>query len=200
MNFDEIRDTVETLGWTWYEGEDGVELGQGSPAGEDFHFYVSKSNYKTPYEFIREVRECAENFDTEEHVKEVMGANGAPCLSELVEDAGAIKKMLLNLADALEGKTPEDEYVSSVDDFDKTGFMAYLEETFDGFENAFLRETVEKLISFGLYEQSVSKGQFVSFLNRILPQVELGEIAAFASDGMLTREQILEKEDWKSSH
>ena len=73
MNFDEIRDTVETLGWTWYEDEDGVELGQGSPAGEDFHFYVSKSNCKTPYEFIREVRECAENFDTDEHVKEVMG-------------------------------------------------------------------------------------------------------------------------------
>lgn len=200
MNFDEIRDTVETLGWTWYECEDGVELGQGSPAGEDFHFYVSKSNYKTPYEFIREVRECAENFDTEEHVKEVMGANGAPCLSELVEDAGAIKKMLLNLADALEGKTPEDEYVSSVDDFDKAGFMAYLEETFDGFENSFLRETVENLISFGLYEQSALKGQFISFLNRILPQIELGEIAVFASDDMLTSEQILEKEDWKASH
>lgn len=200
MGFDEIRDIVENLGWTWYEDEDGVELVKGSPAGEDFYFYILRDSYKTPDEFIREVRECAENFDTEEHVEEVMGANGAPRRSVLMEDADAIKKMLLNLADVLEGKTPEDEYVSSVDDFDKAGFMAYLEETFDGFENAFLRETVEKLISFGLYEQSVLKGQFVSFLNRILPQVELGEIAAFASDGMLTREQILEKEDWKSSH
>lgn len=63
--------------------------------------------------------------------------------------------------------------------FDVDGFMRFLSENFNGFENAFLRETVENIIVFALAHMDYSKNQMVYFLADILPEVAPNEIAAF---------------------
>ena len=94
---------AEELDWSCWEYEHGgVELGKHSPAGEDFSFYVgNKEN------LAEEAREYADDFDIEEHVRELLNAKangfaGVPDLKTLVEDADDIKGMLDELADALE--------------------------------------------------------------------------------------------------
>ena len=83
-------------GWSVsYDDNDTVELSQGSPAGEDFYFTVPKLN------FCDEVFDYANDFDPEEHAKENLGMSGAPGLRELLDDADAIKRMLLELSEAL---------------------------------------------------------------------------------------------------
>lgn len=86
----------------WEDEHGGVELGKHSPAGEDFSFYVgNKEN------LAEEAREYADDFDIEEHVRELLNAKangfaGVPDLKTLAEDADDIKGMLDELADALE--------------------------------------------------------------------------------------------------
>ncbi len=70
--------------------------------------------------------------------------------------------------------------------FNRDGFMAYLEQQFSGFENCFLRETVENIIEYGKKHEHVGKDQFAYFISDILPEVELGEIAMFCDDDILT--------------
>ena len=66
---------------------------------EDFIFGVQKGN------FIKNVREYADDFDVDEHVElwiEGRGKRGVPATArELVEDAEAIRDMLNELAVAL---------------------------------------------------------------------------------------------------
>lgn len=72
-----------------------------SPAGEDFVFSIAVKNVKDVWQ---KVREYANNFDTEEHVKmwaQTSGTKGVPSIRVLVEDADAIDQMLDELADAL---------------------------------------------------------------------------------------------------
>lgn len=94
---------AEELDWSCWEDEHGgVELGKHSPAGEDFSSYVgNKEN------LAEEAREYADDFDIEEHVRELLNAKangfaGVPDLKTLAEDADDIKGMLDELADALE--------------------------------------------------------------------------------------------------
>lgn len=93
-----------------YAGDGRVELEKYSPLGEDFIMCVDVAN------FPGSVREYAKDFDIDEHVSMWINArgkvNGVPeSVKDLVEDAYAIKKMIYELADALEGKenpdTPE---------------------------------------------------------------------------------------------
>lgn len=100
---EKLLEKAEELGWSTSEDESGgVELESYSPAGEDFFFYVTDKKNLT-----EEVRECADSFDTEEHVRGLLNAKahgfaGVPDLKTLVEDADDIQKMLNKLADALE--------------------------------------------------------------------------------------------------
>ena len=78
-------------------------------------------------------------------------------------------------------------------EFRKEDFMSYLSDTFEGFNNSFLRDTVENLIDYAMENQNTRKGQLVYFLCKILPELELGEIALFEHDENLTKELRLEK-------
>ena len=78
-------------------------------------------------------------------------------------------------------------------EFRKEDFMSYLRDTFEGFNNSFLRETVENIIDYAMANENTSKGQLVYFLYDILPELELGEIAYFESDENLTIALLLEK-------
>lgn len=94
---------IERLGWWFreYKDDDSIEIGQASPEGEDFFFTVGKKN------IVREVREYADDFDADEHAEMWTKArghvSGVPMsIRDLINDADAIKKMLADLADALE--------------------------------------------------------------------------------------------------
>lgn len=70
--------------------------------------------------------------------------------------------------------------------FNKDGFMAYLEHSFSGFENHFLRETVENLVDYALEHCHHSLDQACYFLSDMLPEVEFSDVVAFMDDSMLT--------------
>lgn len=70
--------------------------------------------------------------------------------------------------------------------FDNIAFMEYLENTFTGFENCFLRNVIGNIIEYGHKHEHVSKDQFIYFLLDLLPDLEFGEIAQFANDEILT--------------
>lgn len=96
-----LLDTIEARGW-WYEVyDDGlIEIGQPSPAGEDFFFDIEGND------IALEVQDYSNYFDVDEHIEmwiraKRAGTRGVPSARELVYDAEAIKKMLQELADAL---------------------------------------------------------------------------------------------------
>lgn len=95
-----IKRICENLDWTLREYEEDIELAKYSPAGEDFFFTVSKKN------FLDDVIEYAESFDADEHaemwVENMHTVSGVPqSIRTLIEDADAIKEMLLELANKL---------------------------------------------------------------------------------------------------
>lgn len=105
-SMDDLRDYLESDGW-WIEecgigmdGHPGWEIGKHSPAGEDFWFsFEHNNNVQTAVEQILEYAYC---FDINEHVEEWVGArgfvSGIPDVETLVEDAKAIKDMLMDMA------------------------------------------------------------------------------------------------------
>lgn len=95
-----LKRVCENLDWTVREYEEDIELAKYSPAGEDFFFSVSKDN------FLTEVINYAEDFDADEHaemwVENMHTVKGVPqSIRTLIEDADAIKEMLLELATKL---------------------------------------------------------------------------------------------------
>lgn len=95
-----IKRICENLDWTLREYEEDIELAKYSPAGEDFFFTVSKKN------FLDDVIEYAESFDADEHaemwVENMHTVSGVPqSIRTLIDDADAIKEMLLELANKL---------------------------------------------------------------------------------------------------
>ena len=70
--------------------------------------------------------------------------------------------------------------------FNESGFLSYLEETFDGFDNCFLRDLVQNVIDYAQKWEHVSKDQFAYFVSDMLPEVEFGEVAMFCEDSILT--------------
>ena len=95
-----LKRVCENLDWTVREYEEDIELAKYSPAGEDFFFSVSKDN------FLTEVINYAEDFDADEHaemwVENMHTVKEVPqSIRTLIEDADAIKEMLLELATKL---------------------------------------------------------------------------------------------------
>lgn len=75
------------------------------------------------------------------------------------------------------------------EDFDRDGFLNYLEENFAGFvstEGIYLRELIENIINYAHDNKNNSKDQFCYFLSDLLPEVGFGEIAVFMDDKYLT--------------
>lgn len=96
---DELEDYLDTNGWSVYKDEEGWDIRQASPAGEDFGFYIRHGD--DVEQAIKEIKEYAYDFDIEEHVELHLGGRGAPGVVELVEDAKEIQKMLDELADGV---------------------------------------------------------------------------------------------------
>ena len=102
-------DILEENDWKFcsYAGDERIELEKYSPLEEDFIMYVDIVN------FPDSVREYASDFDPDEHASMWINArgtvNGVPeSVKDLIEDAYAIKQMICELADALEGKEKPD--------------------------------------------------------------------------------------------
>ena len=53
-------------------------------------------------------------------------------------------------------------------------------------ESSFARDLLENLIEYAHKHEQVSKDQFCEFLADLIPEVEMGEIAAFMEDECLT--------------
>lgn len=98
----QYEEEIERLGW-WIKETDGlIDIGQYSPAGEDFSFYIEATDNP-----VKQIRQYADDFDADEHAEmwiEARGhVSGVPTsVRDLINDADAIKKMLTDLADALE--------------------------------------------------------------------------------------------------
>lgn len=93
----QMKRICEKLDWKVNEYKTDVELEKYSPAGEDFLFYVDKKN------IIKNITEYADDFDADEHaemwVKNMHTVRGVPqSIRALINDADAIKEMLLDLA------------------------------------------------------------------------------------------------------
>ena len=94
---DELKTYLEENGWSVYGDEDDWEIRQASPAGEDFFFDIVHNN--DVKEAVNELKRYAYEFDIDEHVQLNLGMRGAPGVSELVEDAKELQKMLDDLAE-----------------------------------------------------------------------------------------------------
>ncbi|MFR5845655.1 MAG: hypothetical protein ACLUEU_07855 [Oscillospiraceae bacterium] len=86
---------AESYGWAVDMDSDSIEFNQCSPAGEDFSFTVLTKDASDAESLAAEVRSYADSFDTEEHVKMLVDAQGSvsgvPDIETLVEDADAIQ-------------------------------------------------------------------------------------------------------------
>lgn len=95
-----LKHICENLGWKIYEYKTDVELENYSPAGEDFSFCVDKKD------LVKNITEYADDFDADEHaemwVKNMHTVRGVPqSIRTLINDADAIKEMLMELSDNL---------------------------------------------------------------------------------------------------
>lgn len=87
--------------------------------------------------------------------------------------------------------------------FNRSGFMKYLKDNFNGFAGVnghYLRELAGNVIDYGLKWERVGKDQFCDWLTEMFPDVEFGEVAQFISDGSLTEQGQKKKYDWAESH
>ncbi|WP_289026743.1 hypothetical protein [uncultured Flavonifractor sp.] len=102
---DELKDRIDSAGWSCSDesGDGGLalEIGKSSPAGEDFHIYITGDKLE---DLVRNLGELAHDFDEDDHVRSVMDSKGAPGLAALVKDSAAIHRMLEDLADAVAGR------------------------------------------------------------------------------------------------
>ena len=100
-NYDKLVEIGESLGWEIRkEFKSSIYIGQYSPAGEDFFFYIEDNEH-----LGKQIFEHAENFDEDEHIEMWLeakknGTSGVPSARELVHDAEDIQKMLDELAEA----------------------------------------------------------------------------------------------------
>lgn len=68
---------AESYGWAVDMDSDSIEFNQCSPAGEDFSFTVLTKDASDAESLAAEVRSYADSFDTEEHVKMLVDAQGS---------------------------------------------------------------------------------------------------------------------------
>jgi len=77
--------------------------------------------------------------------------------------------------------------------FDRNGFMDYMEDAFDGFDQPFVRNLVANIVEYGLKHERISKDQFCYWLSDMIPEVQFGEVAMFIADESLTNYGLEEK-------
>lgn len=107
-----LLDKAEEMGWNWEAYiEPGsrrtyVEIGQSSPAGEDFSMVIDFDEENQADSFKDSLESYYEDFDIDEHIEmwieaKRSGTSGVPSTRELVKDAEAIDGMILELSQAL---------------------------------------------------------------------------------------------------
>lgn len=106
-----LLDKAEEMGWNWeaYIEPDNrrtyVEIGQSSPAGEDFSMTIDFDEENQADSFKDSLESYYEDFDIDEHIEmwieaKRSGTSGVPSARELVKDAEAIDDIMCG---ALEG-------------------------------------------------------------------------------------------------
>lgn len=111
---------AEELDWWWsawieesQSGRTYVEMGQHSPAGEDFSMSIDFVAENQCSSFCDSLESYYEDFDIDEHVEmwieaKKNGVSGVPSIQELVDDARKIDAMILKLSQTLWGMEVED--------------------------------------------------------------------------------------------
>lgn len=88
-----------------------VELEKYSPAGEDFGMIIDFDMNNPVDSFLDNLKEYSEDFDIDEHVEMWLpsrGKGGCPgSISELVQDAEAIRDMIVELWEILDSQCTE---------------------------------------------------------------------------------------------
>lgn len=108
-----LLDKAEEMGWNWETYiEPGsrrtyVEIGQSSPAGEDFSMTIDFDEENQADSSKDSLESYYEDFDIDEHIEmwieaKRSGMSGVPSTRELVKDAEAIDGMILELSQALQ--------------------------------------------------------------------------------------------------
>ena len=116
-----LLEKAEELGWwssAWIEESQNnrtyVEMGQHSPAGEDFSMIIDFDAEDQCSSFRDSLESYYEDFDIDEHVEMWVearrnGISGVPSIRELVKDAEEIDAMILKLSQTLREMEVEDE-------------------------------------------------------------------------------------------
>lgn len=105
---------AEELDWWWSawieESQNGrtyVEMGQHSPAGEDFSMIIDFEAEDQSDSFLDNLESYYEDFDVDEHIEMWVNArgdvSGIPSVRELAKDAEDIDAMILELFQTLKG-------------------------------------------------------------------------------------------------
>ena len=109
-----LLEKAEELGWWWTawieESQDNrtyVEIGQHSPAGEDFSMIIDFEAVDQSDSFLDNLESYYEDFDVDEHIEMWVNArgdvSGIPSVRELAKDAEDIDAMILELFQTLKG-------------------------------------------------------------------------------------------------
>ena len=119
---EKLLENAEGLDWSYtiYQEPEGtyhcnernyVELKKYSPAVEDFGMIINFDIDDPIDSFMEDLKEYSEDFDVDEHVEMWLpsrGKGGCPeSISELVEDAEAIRDMIVELWELLDSKYVE---------------------------------------------------------------------------------------------
>lgn len=115
-----LLEKAEELGWRWKawieESQNNrtyVEIGQYSPAGEDFSMIIDFDAENQCDSFKDNLESFYEDFDIDEHIEmwvEAKGAgvSGVPSIRRLAKDAEDLDDMILKLYQALQDMEVED--------------------------------------------------------------------------------------------
>lgn len=109
-----LLEKAEELGWwwtAWIEGSQDnrtyVEIGQHSPAGEDFSMIIDFDAEDQSDSFLDNLESYYEDFDVDEHIEMWVNArgevSGIPSVRELAKDAEDIDAIILELFQTLKG-------------------------------------------------------------------------------------------------
>ena len=99
---------IKSIGFSVKEYEDEYYFSQNSPAGQDFGFYINKTNIETIDDLAYAVYERYENYDCSEEAYIWLdntghGTNGAPYdMKDVYEDMEACEQYILDLYELLE--------------------------------------------------------------------------------------------------
>lgn len=115
-----LLEKAKELGWWWEAGIEKsqnnrtyVEIGQHSPAGEDFSMTIDFDAEDQCGSFLNNFESYYEDFDVDEHIEmwieaKGSGVSGVPSIRRLVKDAEDIDAMILKLLQTLRDMEVED--------------------------------------------------------------------------------------------